>query len=367
MKRNSFKRIAALLMAIMVIQCFAVVGNLGSLEGNKAYADIYSKVVYTAAEKTISSTSTLSGNVSENSDLSDGVTRVWPFVLSSDNKISIKFSNDTYGDLSYAIFDSEGEKVWGTGHDFEFDAKSYTIELPKGHYEFKVYSSDSSLDEFYFTIGLYKMKAPTLSLKVTAVDKIKLSWKKVTGASGYYIYRYDSTKGKYVKIKTISNPDTLSWTNEGLTKGKKYTYKISAFVKNGTKTTEGNLSEKKYATPRENAKYWHPEETYPDSGYGEVNLYDKSVSYSNGKLVYKALACNNRIFHADYFDWIRITVTDGNGNIIAKQTFKNKTIGLNEYRAKTMTFTFNEGTRKVINLRYADLDIEYEYVYTYTY
>jgi fibronectin type 3 domain-containing protein len=68
------------------------------------------------------------------------------------------------------------------------------------------------------------------SLKLTAASKaVALKWSKVTGATGYEIYRYNSTKKKYEKIKTIKETSTLTWKNTKLTKGKTYKYKVRAY------------------------------------------------------------------------------------------------------------------------------------------
>jgi fibronectin type 3 domain-containing protein len=68
------------------------------------------------------------------------------------------------------------------------------------------------------------------SLKLTAASKaVALKWSKVNGATGYEIYRYNSTKKKYEKIKTIKEASTLTWKNTKLKKGKTYKYKVRAY------------------------------------------------------------------------------------------------------------------------------------------
>ncbi|MFQ9514963.1 MAG: DUF4430 domain-containing protein [Eubacterium sp.] len=67
-------------------------------------------------------------------------------------------------------------------------------------------------------------------LKVKAKKKsIKLSWKKVSKANGYTIYRALKKKGKYVKIKTIKKGRKKKFTDKKVKKGKKYFYKIRAY------------------------------------------------------------------------------------------------------------------------------------------
>ena len=68
-----------------------------------------------------------------------------------------------------------------------------------------------------------------MSVKAAAPDKIKLTWDKISGASGYEIQRYNPSTGKYVKIKTIKKGSTVSYTNSGLTSGLTYKYKMRSY------------------------------------------------------------------------------------------------------------------------------------------
>lgn len=74
------------------------------------------------------------------------------------------------------------------------------------------------------------------SLKATSagVSSIKLSWKKVSKASGYVVYRANSANGKYKAIKTIKKGKTTSFTDKKRTTGKTYYYKLRPYktVKN---------------------------------------------------------------------------------------------------------------------------------------
>ena len=74
------------------------------------------------------------------------------------------------------------------------------------------------------------------SLKATSagVSSIKLSWKKVSKASGYVVYRANSVNGKYKAIKTIKKGKTTSFTDKKRTTGKTYYYKLRPYktVKN---------------------------------------------------------------------------------------------------------------------------------------
>ena len=70
-----------------------------------------------------------------------------------------------------------------------------------------------------------RLTAPKLTVKLKSYNSVKLSWTKVSGASGYDIYRAASKTGSYQKIKTVT---TTSFINKGLKKGKTYYYRVVA-------------------------------------------------------------------------------------------------------------------------------------------
>lgn len=70
---------------------------------------------------------------------------------------------------------------------------------------------------------------PSLSLEWKSSTSVKMSWKKVSGASGYVIYRATSSSREYARIKKITSGSTLSFTDKGLKSGKIYYYKIRAY------------------------------------------------------------------------------------------------------------------------------------------
>ena len=85
-----------------------------------------------------------------------------------------------------------------------------------------------------------EVTALTLVSKVTSLKaaerkttSIKLSWKKVTGATSYQVYRY--TNGKWKKIGTTTK--TTYTDSKSLKKGTEYKYKVRAVQKVSSKTT----------------------------------------------------------------------------------------------------------------------------------
>jgi len=82
------------------------------------------------------------------------------------------------------------------------------------------------------------------SLKTTSVtyNKIKLSWKRVHGASGYAVYRSDSEKGNYKKIVTLKSNSNVTYIDKGRSCGTTYYYKVAAYRLNGGKSCYGDKS-----------------------------------------------------------------------------------------------------------------------------
>ena len=76
--------------------------------------------------------------------------------------------------------------------------------------------------------GSTKCSKSSITLTSPKTKTAKITWKKISGASGYKIYGATSKNGKYSLVKTVSSSST-SYTNTGLTKGKAYYYKIRAY------------------------------------------------------------------------------------------------------------------------------------------
>ncbi|MCD7753053.1 MAG: fibronectin type III domain-containing protein, partial [Clostridiales bacterium] len=65
-----------------------------------------------------------------------------------------------------------------------------------------------------------------------AATGVKVSWGKVTGASGYYVYRKTSG-GTFSKIATVTSGSTVSYTDKTAKSGTTYYYTVRAY-KGGT-------------------------------------------------------------------------------------------------------------------------------------
>ncbi len=96
-------------------------------------------------------------------------------------------------------------------------------------------------------LAMGKIKNVKASSK--SYSSVKITWDKVSGASGYRVYRATSKDGKYSLIKTVTSGDTLSYTNTGLATGKNYYYKVRPYRSVDVGKVYGSYSSIVYAKP----------------------------------------------------------------------------------------------------------------------
>ncbi|MDR0197966.1 MAG: InlB B-repeat-containing protein [Oscillospiraceae bacterium] len=77
-------------------------------------------------------------------------------------------------------------------------------------------------------------KPKSLDANADSKSKITLTWGRISGASGYEIYRASTVSGNYKKVKTVSKGSTVKWSNEKLSSDSNYFYKVRAY-----KTVDG--------------------------------------------------------------------------------------------------------------------------------
>ena len=125
---------------------------------------------------------------------------------------------------------------------------SYTYSRLKTgrNYYFKIRAYKTIGGKNYYSLCSSVLISTTKPGKVTGLkagsqstSQIKLSWKKVSGASGYQLYRYNSAKNKFEKVATVKG---TSYINKKLKSGTKYQYKVRAYRKSGNLTVTGRCS-----------------------------------------------------------------------------------------------------------------------------
>ncbi len=124
--------------------------------------------------------------------------------------------------------------VYSCNYKRSIDAASAKLKLKRNKTYYVVVSTYSAQGKYKIGVSA---TAPQ-SLKATSKSKkVTLSWKKVSDASGYEVYRATSKNGKYTKIKTIKSGKTVKYVDsKKLKTNKKYYYKVRAYKKvNGKK------------------------------------------------------------------------------------------------------------------------------------
>ena len=85
-------------------------------------------------------------------------------------------------------------------------------------------------------------KSSVTSAKANRKKKsITIQWSKVSGASGYVLYRRYGTNGKWIKKKTLTGNGKISCTDGNKKKGTYY-YRVRAYRKTGKKNIYGDYS-----------------------------------------------------------------------------------------------------------------------------
>lgn len=83
--------------------------------------------------------------------------------------------------------------------------------------------------------------APEIGGGANSANKVRLTYTKVDGAQGYYIYRLSGKQWK--RVKTIKKGKTTTWTDKSTRAGKTYTYRVQAFRKSGGERVPGFVSQ----------------------------------------------------------------------------------------------------------------------------
>lgn len=187
----------------------------------------------------------------------------------------------------------KGNKVAVTGTSGSWYRISITINKKKQTaYVSKKYITIASVTDS----GLVK---PALQGKASSLGKMKLTWNKVSGASGYVLQRYDSAKKAYKTIKTITSGSTLSYTDTDLNTGTTYKYRIRAY--RTTSVTKGYGSYSSVVSAKTSG-----------SVSGKINVsstYVRASASSKGKWLKTVKKGNQLTVTGLSGSWYRVSVT----------------------------------------------------------
>lgn len=132
--------------------------------------------------------------------------------------------------------------------------------------------------------------ASTAHADSLSYNKVKISWNAASGAYGYYVYRATSKYGFYRNIATISN---TSFTDNYLSTGTTYYYKVRAYSKLGTSKIYGSYSPIYAATPTLSTPF-----VYGNSiSKGKAKLSWNGIIGASGYQIYRSTIKNGTYTH----------------------------------------------------------------------
>lgn len=154
------------------------------------------------------------------------------------------------------------------------------------YYKVKAYTTNCEVESAVKSQKVQPGKVTISSIERASYNSLKLTWKKVAGASGYAIYRSSSENGTYERVATVKNGSTLTYTNKSLSCTKKYYYKVRAYRTVSGKNYYGSYS-------NVSANYTLPAKVTISSGETTYNstkitLHWKETAGASGYQIYRA-------------------------------------------------------------------------------
>lgn len=159
--------------------------------------------------------------------------------------------NKVNGAEKYRIYRKVNGSKWAKIKDVKSTSLAYTdTKIEAGaKYNYTVRAlSGKSISSYNKGVTTYGVQYPVLSKTEVASSGLKIHWKKVKLADNYAVYRKNES-GKWVKIYTTKNNNTLSYTDKSVVSGGSYTYTVVSYYK---KTKSG------YDTKGLTATYFAP-------------------------------------------------------------------------------------------------------------
>lgn len=170
---------------------------------------------------------------------------------------------------------------------------SYTVRAVRGD----TYSGYEAAGK-----SIKSLAAPTVKLTNVGAG-IKVYWNKCAGASGYYVYRKNSS-GSWTRIANVSGGSTLSYIDKSAKTGQKYTYTLKSISGSYTSSYDSDGETIMFLTT--------PKVSSVKSTRSGVSLKYNTISGAKGYYIYRKTPNGN---------WVRV----GDVKSGATSTFVDKT------------------------------------------
>lgn len=169
-------------------------------------------------------------------DVRLGVLSVAP--TSRDYQIRVEFAGETGGVPSVTYVNGEGLK----SVTVPFSKADAVVVKPAGVRPTQSPAQTPSPSKGSQAAGSFGKKPKLTASVKNGSRRVTLKWTKDEGADGYVLLRYNTSKKKYVRVKTFSGSQTTSYSKK-YSYGKRYSFKLRAYQTTaGQAKTYGSFS-----------------------------------------------------------------------------------------------------------------------------
>ena len=194
--------------------------------------------------------------------------------------VQVKWSQVT-GATGYIVYRKGAGKGWGRIADIKSGSTvSYTDTTAASGttytYTVRAYNG-STMGDWHSAKSLMRISDTTLTGASNITYGVQVKWSKVTGATGYIVYRKGAGKG-WARIADIKNGSTVSYTDTTAASGTTYTYTVRAY--NGS--TMGDWHSTKSVK-----RLSDPKLTSASKVSGGINVRWTGVTGATGYIVYR--------------------------------------------------------------------------------
>ena len=194
--------------------------------------------------------------------------------------VQVKWSQVT-GATGYIVYRKGAGKGWGRIADIKSGSTvSYTDTTAASGttytYTVRAYNG-STMGDWHSAKSVMRISDTTLTGASNITYGVQVKWSRVTGATGYIVYRKGAGKG-WARIADIKNGSTVSYTDTTAASGTTYTYTVRAY--NGS--TMGDWHSTKSVK-----RLSDPKLTSASKVSGGINVRWTGVTGATGYIVYR--------------------------------------------------------------------------------